>query len=98
MRKIEIEMNAAVRARKDWRKANTTVFTTADGTQTTVRLHGNVICRINNHTGQRQFFTQGWHTATTKSRLNALGADLRIRDFSLINRDGTPFREGQSTY
>lgn len=97
MRKIEAQMNAAIRARRDWSKSNTEVQVWNHGNhnETRVYLHGNLICRINHNTGTRQFYSRGWHTVTTKSRLNALGADLRIKDYSLINRDGTPFTEGQ---
>jgi hypothetical protein len=43
MRKIEMEMQTAIRNRKDWQKANTSVDFDQEGFMT-VRLHGNRIC------------------------------------------------------
>lgn len=74
MRKIEQQMNAAVRNRRDWRSGNTSVDNTDHGV--VVRLHGHKICVLNddNESGKTQLAITdaGWQTATTKSRINAL--------------------------
>lgn len=87
-------MNEAIRTGKNWKRSNTEVEHDSFGTD--IYLHGNLICHISKQTGTREYFSQDWHTVTTKSRLNALGADLHIKDFTLTNRDGSPFREGQT--
>ena len=97
MRQIEIEMNNAIRNKRNWRQSNTEVVQCWDGITTNIFLHGNLICRINNHTKQRQFYTGGgWRTATTKSRLNALGANIHQRNYTWYNSDGSTFTEGQA--
>ena len=68
MRKIESQMNAAVRARKAFSKQNTMV--TNEGDCAKVYLHGNHIATITDDT--LTLFDGGWQTNTTKSRLNAL--------------------------
>ena len=68
MRKIESQMNAAVRARKAFSKQNTMVA--MDGDAAKVYLHGNHIATITDD--GLQIFDGGWQTNTTKSRLNAL--------------------------
>ena len=43
MRKIESQMNRAIRGQRNWTSGNTTVFTTDNGLESTVYLHGNHI-------------------------------------------------------
>ena len=43
MRKLEREMNQAIRGQRNWAGSNTTVFTTDNGLESTVYLHGNHI-------------------------------------------------------
>ena len=43
MRKIERQMNQAIRGQRNWAGANTTVFTDDAGLYSTVYLHGNKI-------------------------------------------------------
>jgi hypothetical protein len=70
MRKIEAQMIGAIRSQRDWHSGNTSVDQTDHGS--IVRLHNNVIARIE-HAENRVFITDaGWQTATTKSRLNAI--------------------------
>ena len=70
MRKIEAQMIGAIRTQRDWRSGNTAVDPTDHGS--IVRLHTNVIARIE-HAESRVFITDAeWQTATTKSRLNAI--------------------------
>ena len=83
MRLIEKQMIAAIAAGKDWNGGNTIVSIHSDGvggTLPNVFLHGNHIatmhadkCVVNVGTLRK------WPTPTTKSRLNALGANVRTR-------------------
>ena len=70
MRKIEREMQNAIRNRQDWQKANTSVDFDQEGFMT-VRLHGNRICEMT-PSGDLTLSSAGWQTVTTKSRLNAI--------------------------
>ena len=72
MRKIEASMNAAVQSGTDFRLANTSV-SHHEGVAI-VRLHGNKIAEIGDDF--MTLFDGGWQTTTTKSRLNALMAEL----------------------
>ena len=68
MRKIETQMNAAIRDSKDWKSANTAVVN-ADGISV-VLLHGNKIAEIGD--SFIRLFDGGFQSNTTKSRLNAI--------------------------
>ena len=72
MRKLEREMNQAIRGQRNWSGSNTTVFTTDNGLESTVYLHGNHIATYFHDTRELQLFDGGWQSNTTKSRLNAL--------------------------
>ena len=68
MRKIESEMLKAIRSRRDWRSANTSVDVTDSGV--VVRLHNNKIAQL---VDDSLYITDcGWQTSTTKSRLNSI--------------------------
>jgi hypothetical protein len=69
MRKIESEMNAAIRGRRNWSKANTSVVIN-DSNDALVYLHGNFIAKISQYAVN--LFDGGWQSVTTKSRLNAI--------------------------
>ena len=72
MRKIEREMNNAVRNKIAWSKNNT--LTTFDNTieNCFVYLHGNHLATYNHVDKELALFDGGWQSVTTKSRLNAL--------------------------
>ena len=76
MRKIEQEMNRAIRHRRNFSKANTSVkcFKNRDGitTEMDVFLHGNHIASLETATNKLTIKDGGWQSVTTKSRLNAL--------------------------
>ena len=75
MRKIEQEMNAAIRYRRNFSKANTSVRcfkTNGITTDVDVFLHGNHIASLDTATNQLTIKDGGWQSVTTKSRLNAL--------------------------
>ena len=70
MRKIETQMQNALRNRVNWSSGNTSVFNDNEGNQF-VTLHGNLIASISNF-GDIKLSSCGWETVTTKSRLNAI--------------------------
>ena len=69
MRKIEQQMNLAVKQGKNWASGNTSVMTDSDNISK-VYLHGNHIATIDEDT--MTLYDGGWQSNTTKSRLNAL--------------------------
>ena len=72
MRKIETQMNQAIRGQRNWAGSNTTVFTSDNGLESNVYLHGNHIATYFHDKRKLQIFDGGWQSNTTKSRLNAL--------------------------
>ena len=76
MRKIERDMNTAIRYRRNMSKQNTSVkcFKNRDGitTEMDVFLHGNHIASLDTATHKLTIKDGGWQSVTTKSRLNAL--------------------------
>ena len=70
MRKVEIQMNHAIRYRKNWAGSNTMVKVYKEVVE--VFLHGNHIASVDTATNQLQIFDGGYQSVTTKSRLNAL--------------------------
>ena len=76
MRKIEMQMNTAIRNRVNWSGGNTTVMIDPENAdQATVYLHGNRIAQVCSEFVA--IFDGGWQSNTTKSRLNALLAEFR---------------------
>ena len=67
MRKIEKQMNDAIRYQSDFKKDNTEVITIRGNSF--VYLHGNHIATVGK---TLDICDAGWQTVTTKSRLNAL--------------------------
>ena len=78
MRKIEKEMNNAVKNKIAWSKNNT--LTTFDNTieNCFVYLHGNHIATYNYADKELSLFDGGWQSNTTKSRLNALCDEFAV--------------------
>ena len=70
MRKIEEQMNHAIRHRKNWAGSNTTVRSFKESVD--VYLHGNHIASLDTATHALTLKDGGWQSNTTKSRLNAL--------------------------
>tara|TARA_R100001480_G_scaffold134702_1_gene131787 strand:+ start:765 stop:1160 length:396 start_codon:yes stop_codon:yes gene_type:complete len=68
MRKIEAQMNRAIRTGNNFSSSNTSVSHDDNGAQ--VFLHGNHIATVTDSTVV--LFDGGWQSNTTKSRLNAL--------------------------
>jgi len=94
MRKIELQMIAAIKNNKDFKVANTEVISCTNVTD--VYLHGHLIARI----GETwiELFDGGWQTKTTKSRLNAIlsafgmdGECVFQKNFQwFVNYNGSP--------
>ena len=105
MRKIESQMNRAIRTQSNWSNSNTTVSTSDNGLQSKVFLHGNHIATYFHVERQLQIFDGGWQSVTTKSRLNALcyefvtGVRLFQKNWtwyvSGVNRGSEQFFNGQ---
>jgi len=70
MRKVEIQMNHAIRYRRNWAGSNTMVRVSREVVE--VFLHGNHIASLDTATNQLTIKDGGWQSVTTKSRLNAL--------------------------
>ena len=85
MRQIEKEMLYAVCNRKNMSKSNTQVLVREDG-GIWVSLHGNLIAH-RGAGGLWRFTLAGWNTLTTRSRLRALGIDIR-------QKGGIPYYNG----
>ena len=69
MRKVEMQMNTAIRNRVNWSGGNTTVMIDPENAdQATVYLHGNRIAQVCSEFVA--IFDGGWQSVTTKSRLN----------------------------
>ena len=84
MRKIETQMQNALRNRVNWSKANTSVSVDNEGNQF-VTLHGNCIASISNF-GDIKLSSCGWETVTTKSRLNAI-LDTFLHGLHVFQKD-----------
>ena len=54
----------------------------------TVYLHGNAIIKRDPSTGHVYVRLSGWNTVTTRSRLRAVGANVRCKDY-------TPYINGE---
>ena len=91
MRKIEKEMNTAIRHHENWSKANTTVYIMPDSLRARVHLHGHHIATVSTDgTVEVNLETlANWPTNTTKSRLRALGVDVYTRNHTTYV-DGVP--------
>ena len=79
MRKIETQMNAAIKGNANWTKANTMVTTVNSVSH--VFLHGNKIAEVGDDFVR--IFDGGYQSNTTKSRLNAI-----INEFCNAFTDG----------
>ena len=104
MRKIESQMNRAIRGQRNWTSGNTTVFTTDNGLESTVYLHGNHIATFDHVHQNLYIFDGGWQSNTTKSRLNALIEEFSFKGSNVFQKNFnwyvrafntvTPFHDG----
>ena len=72
MRQIEKQMNFALSNKGNFSNSNTTVTYHSSENLSEVRLHGNLIAWFDHTKQLLAISSAGWHTNTTKSRLNAL--------------------------
>ena len=72
MRKIETQMNRAIVNKNDWSNSNTQVNYNSNTNCSTVVLHRTAIATYDHNTQAVKLNTGGWHSNTTKSRLNAI--------------------------
>lgn len=97
-RKIEDQMIAAIRARKDWHSGNTRVENNDRFTR--VFLHGHQIGSIDNQTHKLAITLAGWNTNTTRGRVSALCREFGTScGVSNNERKGGPhmiYRDGTS--
>ena len=77
MRKIEQQMNAAIRDSRNWKSGNTEVTFDPETGESKVFLHGNHIATVGDDFVQ--IFDGGYQSYTTKSRLNAILKDHAIK-------------------
>ena len=83
MRKIETQMNQAIKSNANWSSGNTQVVTNMG--VSTVYLHGNKIALIDDCS--LTLFDGGWQSTTTKSRLNALCSEFCIVGEGVFQKD-----------
>lgn len=80
MRKIDNNVAIAVNNRYDYKSGNTRVEVVNNNVF--VYLHNNLIYRIID--GAVSFTLAGWNTQTTRSRLNALGVNIKQKNYDAI--------------
>jgi hypothetical protein len=85
MRKIETQMNAAIRDSLNWKSGNTEVTFDAETQESKVFLFGNHIATIGDNFVQ--IFDGGYQSATTKSRLNAILQEHGIKGEGVFQRN-----------
>ena len=93
MRKIEQDMNTAIRYRRNMSKQNTSVRcfkTNGVTTDVDVYLHGNHIASLDTATNALTIKDGGWQSVTTKSRLNAI-LDEFVPSMGIFQKDWTWF-------
>ena len=85
MRKIEILMNAAIKAGKDFKMDNTEVLYFSGHDKSQVYLYGNLIAEVG--PTYIELFDGGHQTATTKSRLNAILSEHGLPGEYIFQKD-----------
>ena len=104
MRKIETEMNEAIRNGHAWSKDNTCItYDPTNNMSAEVFLHGNHIATITDN-DLTLYSGGGWFTNTTKSRLNALIQEFCFKGSNIFQKNfnwyvkafntTTPFHDG----
>ena len=76
MRQIEQQMNFALTHKGNFSKSNTRVEYNENSNCSTVVLHRTAIATYDHNTQALKLNTGGWHSVTTKSRLNAILQEL----------------------
>ena len=65
-------MNRAIVNKNNWCNTNTQVNYNSNTDCSAVYLHGNQIATVDHNTNALKLSSCGWHSVTTKSRLNAI--------------------------
>ena len=76
MRLIEKQMNFALSNRSNWSKSNTQVVYNESTDCSSVYLHGHQIATLDHNNQALKLSSCGYHTVTTKSRLNAILCEI----------------------
>ena len=69
-------MNRAIVNKNSWSNSNTFVDYNSNTDCSAVYLHGNQIATVDHNTNALKLSSCGWHSVTTKSRLNAILSEL----------------------
>ena len=77
MRKIEEQMNRAIVNKNNWSNSNTFVEYNESTNCSPIVLHRTAIAVYDHNTQALKLNTGGWHSNTTKSRLNAILSELK---------------------
>ena len=72
MRKLEKQMNFALSNKGNWKGRNTEVEFNSNTNCSSVYLHGHQIATLDHNNRALKLSSCGYHTNTTKSRLNAI--------------------------
>ena len=103
MRKIEQQMNRAIVNKNDWSNSNTFVEYNESTNCSTIVLHRTAIAVYDHNTQALKLNTGGWHSVTTKNRLNAILDELivgarvfqhKFNWFLSYNNQTVDFRDG----
>ena len=78
MRKLEKQMNLAITNKCDWKGTNTQVTYNEMTNCSSVCLHGHHIATFDHNLKALKLSSCGWHSVTTKSRLNAILEEVKI--------------------
>ena len=77
MRKLERQMNFAISNKADWCGSNTQVNYNSNTNCSTISLHGHQIATFDHNLKAVKLSSCGYETVTTKSRLNAILAEVK---------------------
>jgi len=77
MRKIEQQMNRAIVNKNDWSNSNTKVDYNSNTNCSTIVLHRTAIAVYDHNLKAVKLNSGGWHSVTTKSRLNAILQEVK---------------------
>ena len=70
-------MNRAIVNKNDWSNSNTNVDYNSNTNCSTIVLHRTAIAVYDHNTQALKLNTGGWHSVTTKSRLNAILQEVK---------------------
>ena len=77
MRKLERQMNSAIRRQVNWAGSNTSVSYNDSTNCSSIYLHGHLIATFDHNLKAVKLSSCGYETRTTKSRLNALLQEVK---------------------